>query len=535
MPKTTDRKPRRRKRPSKPAPEKKAGGTIGYVLRSKKRPQTKRGLVAQKSRKGRKVEPEPAPNVDWDWTATGSTIPEKSPDGPESQTAEEPEALKQSEMNNAWTAYRNAVGGHRILTREEEQMLGKAIQGKSAKKRDEAIQTLVANNLKLVIAISNEFQGYGMEAEDLASEGNIGLHKAAERFNPKFGAKFSTYASWWIKQAMRRALSNQSRTIRLPVHLQDKLSKIRRITAGMSAEMGRDPTEEEVADVTGLKVETVRRLLSVEIKTLPLDSPIQAGESGSETFGEVIADPNAVMPDLKASHNGEMERVKTLLNRLPKRERQIIFDRFGLTDGDSKTLEEIGERYGVTRERIRQLEGKTLRFIRREITKMPAPKIEKASKKEGEKPESQSEPEATAVQIVPSVPKNLPAPSSSSVRKAMPKKKTAPTKRGVAEKSKSKQKPVVAKQVAKKPISPPKRLAPRASRYTVPLRKPEAGKPFTPTLEELAVAMGKRVKAKRPTKAKPKVIAKNSPKPKAKAKKKVAPAMKKGKTKARKR
>ncbi len=263
--------------------------------------------------------------------------------------------------------YLREIGQVPLLTAAEEVKLAGQIKRGNKKAR----QKMIEANLRLVVKIANDFNNYGLSLPDLISEGNIGLMKAVERFDPQKGGKLSTYAAWWIKQAIKRALANQSKTIRLPVHLVDKISKIRRVTAHMTEELGREPTDEELAEELGLSVAKVTHLKSVGIRPASLDAQIN---SEDETpFGDLVGDERAEHPFEVLRDKDLREEVGGLLEKLDKRERRILAFRFGLGGGRERTLEEVGRKFGVTRERIRQLQNMALLKMRRALTKCEEP------------------------------------------------------------------------------------------------------------------------------------------------------------------
>lgn len=230
---------------------------------------------------------------------------------------------------------------------------------------------MIKANLRLVVKIARDYGNLGMPLLDLISEGNIGLMKAVERFDPAKGGKLSTYAAWWIKQSIKRALANQSKTIRLPVHLVDKISKIRRVALSMSEELGREPTDEELAEEVGLNPAKLAQLRTVSIRPASLDAPMS--DENNKQFGETIGDDNAVDPAENLSDKNMQEEISDLLHILDERERKIIMARFGLDGGKAQTLAEVGERFGVTRERIRQLQNIALAKLRRALRKRENP------------------------------------------------------------------------------------------------------------------------------------------------------------------
>jgi RNA polymerase primary sigma factor len=211
----------------------------------------------------------------------------------------------------------------------------------------------------------------GLPWLDLVSEGNIGLMKAIERFDPAMGAKLSTYAAWWIKQAIKRALANQSKTIRLPVYLLDKISKIRTASLQMSDELGREPTDDELAEEIGISRSKVSQLKTVSIRPASLDAPISHDDSTE--LGETVEDENAQTPFELLSDKNLRDELSDLFKVLDDRERKIIVQRFGLDGGKPKTLEEVGKKFGVTRERIRQVQNIALAKLRRALSKKEAP------------------------------------------------------------------------------------------------------------------------------------------------------------------
>jgi len=263
--------------------------------------------------------------------------------------------------------YLREIGQIPLLTPADEIRLAALI-----KKGDkEARSLMIRSNLRLVVKIAHDYSNLGLPLLDLISEGNIGLMKAVERFDPAKGGKLSTYAAWWIKQSIKRALANQSKTIRLPVHLVDKISKMRRVALQMSEELGREPSDEELAEEVGIAVAKVSQLKTVSIRPASLDAPIS--EDDSTEFGEIVGDEEALTPFELLRDQNLRDEVGDLLAVLDDRERKIIDSRFGLDGGKPKTLEEVGKKFGVTRERIRQLQNIALLKLRRALQKKEKP------------------------------------------------------------------------------------------------------------------------------------------------------------------
>jgi RNA polymerase primary sigma factor len=250
-----------------------------------------------------------------------------------------------------------------LLTPKEEIKLAAQIKRGSKKAREK----MITANLRLVVKIAHDFSNYGLPLLDLVSEGNIGLMKAVERFDPMKGGKLSTYASWWIKQSIKRALANQSKTIRLPVHLVDKIGKIRRVSAQMTEELGREPSNDELAEELGLSETKVAHLKNVAVRPASLDAKISADDDTS--FGDLVSDERAEDPFATLRDKDLREEVGDLLDVLDPRERKIISFRFGLGGGKERTLEEVGHKFGVTRERIRQLQNIALLKMRKALRK----------------------------------------------------------------------------------------------------------------------------------------------------------------------
>jgi RNA polymerase primary sigma factor len=258
--------------------------------------------------------------------------------------------------------YLREVGELKLLTREEEVTLARRVR----RGDDEARERMIKANLRLVVRIAHGFEGHGLPLLDLISEGNIGLMKAVERYNPSRGTKFSTYAAWWIKQHIRRAVSNQLRTVRLPVHAQEKLMRIQRIAEQLRAILGRDPSDSEIADQTGLPARKVTRLREAAVRPLSLDE--LRGDDDSRSLAETVADETVRHPGETFEANSDMDVVRGLLAELEPREQAILRGRFGLDGDGERTLGEIGGQIGITREYVRQLQNRALKKLRNRLS-----------------------------------------------------------------------------------------------------------------------------------------------------------------------
>lgn len=260
--------------------------------------------------------------------------------------------------------YLQEIGKTPLLTIDEEITLAKRIRRGDKAARDQ----MISANLRLVVKIAMDYKDFGLPLLDLISEGNIGLIKAVERFDPRKGGKLSTYAAWWIKQSIKRALANQSKTIRLPVHLVDKIAKMRRTAMALTEELGREPTDEELATELQIPTSKVAHLKSVSVRPTSLDAPI-GEDNDSATFGDIVGDENAVSPFDALKERMQNADLRDMLDSLEPREAEIIRLRFGLDGYDELTLEEVGRKFRVTRERIRQLQNIALSKMRKAIIK----------------------------------------------------------------------------------------------------------------------------------------------------------------------
>jgi RNA polymerase primary sigma factor len=272
-----------------------------------------------------------------------------------------------NESDTGLNRYVREIGRIPLLTpKQEVDLAGKIKKGDAA-----ARERMINSNLRLVVTIAHDYANLGLPLLDLISEGNIGLTKAVERFDPAKGAKLSTYAAWWIKQSIKRALANQSKTIRIPVHLGAKLAKVRRVSLQMSDELGREPTDDELAEEIGITSEKVARLRSVGIRPASLDAPI--GDDDSTEFAETVGDEEAQTPFELLRDKNLLHEMDGLLDVLDAREKKIISQRFGLDGGTPKTLEDVSKDFGITRERIRQLQNIALTKLRRALSKKEDP------------------------------------------------------------------------------------------------------------------------------------------------------------------
>lgn len=254
--------------------------------------------------------------------------------------------------------YLKEIGKVPLLTAEEEVELAKRLEvgDMEAKKR------LAEANLRLVVSIAKRYVGRGMLFLDLIQEGNLGLIKAVEKFDYRKGFKFSTYATWWIRQAITRAIADQARTIRIPVHMVETINKLIRVSRQLLQELGREPTPEEIAEEMDMSVERVREILKISQEPVSLETPI--GEEEDSHLGDFIQDENVPVPADAAAFTLLKEQLVEVLGTLTEREQKVLRLRFGLDDGRARTLEEVGKEFNVTRERIRQIEAKALRKLR---------------------------------------------------------------------------------------------------------------------------------------------------------------------------
>lgn len=277
---------------------------------------------------------------------------------------EEPVLLDDSEItkdiniNDPVRMYLKEIGRISLLSPEEELELSEKV----AAGDEEAKNKLAESNLRLVVSIAKRYVGRGLLFLDLIQEGNIGLMKAVDKFDCDKGYKFSTYATWWIRQAITRALADQARTIRVPVHMVETINKMSRIQRQLTLELNREPSEEELAKKMGISIDKVREVIKISQEPVSLETPI--GEEDDSHLGDFIKDESSMSPEEYATNEILKEEIKSVLMTLQVREQEVLELRFGLIDGTCHTLEEVGKKFNVTRERIRQIEAKALRKLR---------------------------------------------------------------------------------------------------------------------------------------------------------------------------
>jgi RNA polymerase primary sigma factor len=269
------------------------------------------------------------------------------------ETAEDPTTI-----DDPVRMYLKEIGRFALLKAEQEVALAKAIEARDVYARDRMAEA----NLRLVVAIAKKYAGRGMSLLDLIQEGNLGLMRAVEKFDYHRGFKFSTYATWWIRQAITRAIADQARTIRVPVHVAEIINKLSRVKRQLQQELGREPTDEEIGKALEISPERVREIEQIARNPVSLETPI--GEEDESSLGDFVPDGQAISPSEAAALTMLRTEVDLILDTLLPRERRVLQLRFGLLEGRERTLEEVGKRFGVTRERIRQIEAKALRKLR---------------------------------------------------------------------------------------------------------------------------------------------------------------------------
>ena len=283
---------------------------------------------------------------------------DESEGGSEKLLLDDNTITKDLNINDPVRMYLKEIGQIKLLTMDEElELADRIVNG------DEEAKTILAEaNLRLVVSIAKRYVGRGMLFLDLIQEGNIGLMKAVEKFDVSKGYKFSTYATWWIRQAITRAIADQARTIRVPVHMVETINKLARIQRQLTLELNREPSEEELAKKMGISPDKVREVMKISQDPVSLETPI--GEEEDSHLGDFVPDERSLSPEEYTTNEILKEEIKSVLSTLQPREQQVLELRFGLIDGTSYTLEEVGKRFNVTRERIRQIEAKALRKLR---------------------------------------------------------------------------------------------------------------------------------------------------------------------------
>jgi len=275
--------------------------------------------------------------------------------------------MSKTERDNSIRLYMQEISRTDLLTPKQEVELADRIE----RGDEEAREIMIRANLRLVVKIAQDYSNYGVPLQDLISEGNIGLMKAVERFDPEKGGKLSTYAAWWIKQSIKRALANQSKTIRLPVHMVDKISKVRKVAESVAETLGREPTDSELSEELGISRSKLALIKQSSQRPASLDAPVLEGEATE--YGDLIGDENAVDPSSALTSKNMHHNLNDLFEVLDEREQKIIDARFGLAGQKPKTLEEVGSEFGVTRERIRQLQNLALNKMRNALRKLDKP------------------------------------------------------------------------------------------------------------------------------------------------------------------
>jgi RNA polymerase primary sigma factor len=341
--------------------------------RLKGRKKTPSPLVRRHSSRRRPIRrPAPRRPVRKVATVAASPVPEPAavdvPRDEEAYAAAPERERSGYDGDTAIKLYLREIGQVKLLTPQEEIQLAARIKKGDKKARE----LMIKANLRLVVKIAHDYENFGLPLLDLINEGNIGLMKAVERFDPAKGGKLSTYGSWWIKQSIKRALANQSKTIRLPVHLVDKISKMRRTAMKLQEVFGREPTDEELAEEMGMSPSRVAQMRMAAVRPASLDAPI--GDDDSNNFAEVVQDENADTPYQHLEEKTVTRMLREMVKTLDPREATILQYRFGLDGGTEKTLEEVGAKFGVTRERVRQIQNIALHKLRRMIEKLEAVK-----------------------------------------------------------------------------------------------------------------------------------------------------------------
>ena len=292
----------------------------------------------------------------------GMRIIEPESPGTQPAASDVPGAIDRRDERSNLQLYLNEIRRTPLLTAaEESQLAHRILRGDQA-----AREHMIRANLRLVVKIAYDYDHLGLPLLDLISEGNLGLIKAVERFDPAKGGKLSTYASWWIKQSMKRAVANQSKTIRLPVHLVDRIARMRKVINRYMEELGREPENDEIAYELGIPVNKIALLKTVSVRPASLDAPLNE-DADARVLGDIVGDDNARSPEELLKDKALFDDLRTIVNSLGPREAEIIALRFGLGGGEEMTLDEVGRRFNITRERIRQLQDLALRQVRRRM------------------------------------------------------------------------------------------------------------------------------------------------------------------------
>ena len=309
-----------------------------------------------------------ADDIDQNEDNTGLSIDEINQESDDEDlilSVEEPKTAENVSSVNADDSvkiYLQQIGKIPLLTAEQELDVAKKIKENND---DTAKETLVNANLRLIVSIAKKYIGRGLSFLDLIQEGNMGLMKAAEKFDYAKGYKFSTYATWWIQQSITRAIADKSRIIRLPVHMIETLGKIKKVTVDLTTESGKVPSKEEIAYRVGIPVSKLTSLIKAAQSTISIETPATAKDESSK-LGDFIVDESTISPDSRVSQENLFEDIQKMLNQLSPKERDVLIMRYGLNDdGNRKTLEEIGSRYGVSRERIRQIENRAISKLKK--------------------------------------------------------------------------------------------------------------------------------------------------------------------------
>ena len=317
------------------------------------------------SNKTRKFSSEETETQELDEEISLDKITEEPEDEDLIMSVEEPKTAENVSSINADDSvkiYLQQIGKIPLLTAEQELEVAKKIKESNDEQAKEA---LVNANLRLVVSIAKKYIGRGLSFLDLIQEGNMGLMKAAEKFDYAKGYKFSTYATWWIQQSITRAIADKSRIIRLPVHMIETLGKIKKVTMDLTTESGKVPSKEEIAYRVGIPVNKLTSLIKAAQSTISIETPATAKDESSK-LGDFIVDESTISPDTRVSQENLFEDIQKMLNQLSPKERDVLIMRYGLNDdGNRKTLEEIGSRYGVSRERIRQIENRAISKLKK--------------------------------------------------------------------------------------------------------------------------------------------------------------------------